>query len=96
MFLALGGGLGLVFAVINSKLGARRGDVRADPYECGLPSDYRRGMRFGISFYLVAIRAPARPSAITGRRKSRGRPSGSEGSGADGVLSPLEGSRMVS
>jgi NADH-quinone oxidoreductase subunit A len=58
VFLALGGGLGLVFAVINSKLGpqrTRRREVRADPYECGLPSDYRRGMRFGISFYLVAI-----------------------------------------
>ena len=26
-----------------------------DPYECGLPSEIKRGMRFGISFYLIAM-----------------------------------------
>ena len=28
---------------------------RATPYECGLPSEVRRGFRFGISFYLIAM-----------------------------------------
>ena len=56
VFLALGSGVGLAFAVLNSFLGPRR-NVRSkrDPYECGLPSEVRRGFRFGISFYLVAM-----------------------------------------
>ena len=29
--------------------------AKVEPYECGLPSDFRHGFRFGISFYLVAI-----------------------------------------
>ena len=28
---------------------------RADPYECGLPSEVQKNFRFGISFYLVAM-----------------------------------------
>ena len=28
---------------------------KAEPYECGLPSEVQRGFRFGISFYLVAM-----------------------------------------
>jgi NADH-quinone oxidoreductase subunit A len=37
-------------------LGPRRPNpVKTAPYECGLPSDVRRGFRFGISFYLVAM-----------------------------------------
>ena len=56
VFLALGSGVGLAFGVLNRFLGHRR-DVRSklDPYECGLPSEVRRGFRFGISFYLVAM-----------------------------------------
>ena len=56
VFLALGGAVGLAFGVLNSFLGPRR-NVRSklDPYECGLPSEVRRGFRFGISFYLVAM-----------------------------------------
>jgi NADH-quinone oxidoreductase subunit A len=29
--------------------------VKADPYECGLPSEVQKTFRFGISFYLVAM-----------------------------------------
>ncbi len=57
VFVVLGGGIGLLFAVANSRLGARASHRPAtvDPYECGLPSEFRRSFRFGISFYLVAI-----------------------------------------
>lgn len=57
VFLALGGGLGCVFALLNARLGPKRRPrpARADPYECGMPSEFRHGMRFAISFYLVAM-----------------------------------------
>ena len=37
--------------------GSGRGDEKskADPYECGLPSEVKSGFRFGISFYLIAM-----------------------------------------
>jgi NADH-quinone oxidoreductase subunit A len=57
VFVVLGGGIGLAFVFANSWLGARaaRRRATADPYECGLPSEFRRSFRFGISFYLTAI-----------------------------------------
>ena len=56
VFLTLGLGVGVVFAIINSVIGPRRAiEAKGDPYECGLPSDVRRGFRFGISFYLIAM-----------------------------------------
>jgi NADH-quinone oxidoreductase subunit A len=56
VFLLLGGGVGVAFAALNSKLGPRRKVAhKRDPYECGLPSEVKRGMRFGISFYLIAM-----------------------------------------
>jgi NADH-quinone oxidoreductase subunit A len=58
VFLALGGGIGVVFALLNGLLGPSRKRVRkstADPYECGLPSEVQQGFRFGISFYLIAM-----------------------------------------
>jgi NADH-quinone oxidoreductase subunit A len=56
VFLILGLGVGLTFATLNAFLGRGRDvAVKADPYECGLPSDYKRGFRFGVSFYLVAM-----------------------------------------
>src|SRR5919201_4579054 len=58
VFLVLGATVGGVFAVINTYIGPRRGPKvrsKADPYECGLPSEVQRGFRFGISFYLVAM-----------------------------------------
>jgi NADH-quinone oxidoreductase subunit A len=56
VFLLLGGAVGGAFAVLNSYIGPRRAAPhKQDPYECGLPSEVRRGMRFGISFYLIAM-----------------------------------------
>lgn len=56
IFLILGGAVGGAFAVLNRVLGPRRATAhKQDPYECGLPSEVRKGMRFGISFYLIAM-----------------------------------------
>jgi NADH-quinone oxidoreductase subunit A len=58
VFLCLGTAVGGAFAVLNTYLGPQRPPKvksKADPYECGLPSDVRRGFRFGISFYLIAM-----------------------------------------
>ena len=56
VFLLLGGAVGSLFAVLNTMIGPRRRvDHKQDPYECGLPSEVKRGMRFGISFYLIAM-----------------------------------------
>ncbi len=56
VFLALGGAVGIAFAILNNIVGPKK-KVRAkeDPYECGLPSEVQKGFRFGISFYLVAM-----------------------------------------
>ena len=46
----------MAFAALNSYLGPRRATAhKEDPYECGLPSEVTREMRFGISFYLIAM-----------------------------------------
>jgi NADH-quinone oxidoreductase subunit A len=56
VFLVLGGAVGGAFAVLNTAIGPRRKTPhKQDPYECGLPSEVKRGMRFGISFYLIAM-----------------------------------------
>jgi NADH-quinone oxidoreductase subunit A len=58
VFLCLGTGVGFAFAVLNTYLGPQHPPKvkrKADPYECGLPSDIRQGFRFGISFYLIAM-----------------------------------------
>jgi NADH-quinone oxidoreductase subunit A len=56
VFLVLGGAVGITFAVLNSVIGPRRATPqKQDPYECGLPSEIKSGMRFGISFYLIAM-----------------------------------------
>jgi NADH-quinone oxidoreductase subunit A len=56
VFLVLGGAVGGAFAALNSYIGPRRSTPhKQDPYECGLPSEVQRGMRFGISFYLIAM-----------------------------------------
>jgi NADH-quinone oxidoreductase subunit A len=58
VFVGLGTLLGVVFATINSVIGAKarnRRQAKFDPYESGLPSDVKKGFRFGISFYLVAM-----------------------------------------
>jgi len=58
VFVALGGVVGGAFAMLNTWFGPKgkeRMRSKADPYECGLPSEVRKGFRFGISFYLVAM-----------------------------------------
>src|SRR3954447_13578119 len=58
VFLGLGTILGVVFVSINSVLGpkkVRRRRATAEPYESGMPSQGRGTVRFGISFYLVAM-----------------------------------------
>ena len=58
VFVVLGIGLGAVFASLNSFLGPKPKHARratAEPYESGLPSEVKKTMRFGISFYLVAM-----------------------------------------
>ena len=56
VFLVLGTAVGGAFGVLNSVLGPRRRVAhKQDPYECGLPSEIKRGLRFGISFYLIAM-----------------------------------------
>ena len=58
VFVGLGAILGLVFAYLNTLVGAkghRHRRATAEPYESGLPSEVKRNMRFGISFYLIAM-----------------------------------------
>jgi NADH-quinone oxidoreductase subunit A len=56
VFLLLGGLLGAVFSMANTVLHKPRHTRSKDePYECGLPSEIKRGFRFGISFYLIAM-----------------------------------------
>jgi NADH-quinone oxidoreductase subunit A len=56
VFLLLGGAVGAAFTALNGVLGPRRvAKQKQDPYECGLPSEVKQGMRFGISFYLIAM-----------------------------------------
>jgi NADH-quinone oxidoreductase subunit A len=58
VFVGLGATLGLVFAFLNTMVGPkgrRHRSATADPYESGLPSEVKRNMRFGISFYLIAM-----------------------------------------
>ena len=56
VFLALGIGVGVAFTMLNGLLGPKRPNkTKAEPYECGLPSDVRQSFRFGISFYLIAM-----------------------------------------
>ena len=56
VFLILGGAVGGAFVLLNSVIGPRRATPhKQDPYECGLPSEIKRGMRFGISFYMIAM-----------------------------------------
>jgi NADH-quinone oxidoreductase subunit A len=56
VFVILGGLVGATFAILNLVFGRRRPNrSKQEPYECGLPSEVKRGFRFGISFYLVAM-----------------------------------------
>jgi NADH-quinone oxidoreductase subunit A len=58
VFVGLGVIVGTAFALLNGVVGRKRVYTRAakaDPYECGLPSEVSRTFRFGVSFYMVAM-----------------------------------------
>lgn len=57
VFVGLGTVVGGVFVMLNAMFGIRGRKLKAttEPYESGLPSEVKKGFRFGISFYLVAM-----------------------------------------
>jgi len=58
VFVGIGAIVGGAFAVLNSIVGRKqiRGRrTKAEPYECGLPTEVSRTFRFGVSFYMVAM-----------------------------------------
>jgi len=56
VFLFLGLLVSFAFVQANKLIGPKRpGQVKTEPYECGLPSEVTRNFRFGVSFYLVAM-----------------------------------------
>jgi NADH-quinone oxidoreductase subunit A len=58
VFVGLGTIVATAFAVLNRFLGrkqVRERAAKADPYECGLPTEVSRSFRFGVSFYMVAM-----------------------------------------
>jgi NADH-quinone oxidoreductase subunit A len=56
VFLALGIGVGGLLTGVNSMLGPKRPNrTKRQPYESGLPSEVTLSVRFGISFYLLAM-----------------------------------------
>jgi NADH-quinone oxidoreductase subunit A len=62
VFTALGLLVGGAFTMLNHLVGAKRpsrqtsvGETQVAPYESGIPVEFTRAFRFGISFYLVAM-----------------------------------------
>ena len=62
VFAGLGIAVGGAFAVVNQLLGPKRSRGRtaatrsqSEPYESGIPVEYSRTFRFGVSFYMVAM-----------------------------------------
>lgn len=58
VFVGLGGLIGVLFAYLNTLFGVKgrpTNKAKADPYECGLPSEVQKSFKFGISFYLIAM-----------------------------------------
>ena len=56
VFLFLGLLVSFAFVMANKLIGPKKpGQVKREPYECGLPSEVTRNFRFGVSFYLVAM-----------------------------------------
>jgi NADH-quinone oxidoreductase subunit A len=58
VFLILGGAVGSLFGVLNLIVARRlpnRNRTKETPYESGMPSEVHQGLRFGISFYLIAM-----------------------------------------
>ena len=62
VFALLGLGVGGAFVMLNHLIGPKRpkrptaaSRRQTEPYESGIPVEPARGMRFGISFYLIAM-----------------------------------------
>ncbi len=62
VFALLGVVVGTAFVMLNHVIGPKRPQSptpasrrQAEPYESGIPVEAARGMRFGVSFYLVAM-----------------------------------------
>ncbi len=62
VFAALGLTVGGIFAMLNHLLGPRKparetaaSRRQGEPYESGIPVEPTKGLRFGVSFYLVAM-----------------------------------------
>jgi NADH-quinone oxidoreductase subunit A len=62
VFALLGLGVGSAFVMLNHLVGPRRprkptaaSRRQREPYESGIPVGPARGVRFGVSFYLVAM-----------------------------------------
>jgi NADH-quinone oxidoreductase subunit A len=58
VFVGLGAIVGTAFALLNRFIGAKNihsRSTKADPYECGLPTEVSRTFRFGVSFYMIAM-----------------------------------------
>jgi NADH-quinone oxidoreductase subunit A len=62
VFALLGLGVGSAFVMLNHLIGPKRpkrptaaSRRQLEPYESGIPVESTRGLRFGVSFYLVAM-----------------------------------------
>jgi NADH-quinone oxidoreductase subunit A len=62
VFALLGLGVGTAFVLLNRVIGPRKparptaaSRRQGEPYESGIPVEPARGLRFGVSFYLIAM-----------------------------------------
>jgi NADH-quinone oxidoreductase subunit A len=62
VFALLGLGVGSAFVMLNHLIGPKRpkrptaaSQRQLEPYESGIPVEAAKGLRFGISFYLIAM-----------------------------------------
>jgi NADH-quinone oxidoreductase subunit A len=62
VFAFLGVVVGSAFVMLNHVIGPKRpargtvgGRRQAEPYESGIPVDASHGLRFGVTFYLIAM-----------------------------------------
>jgi NADH-quinone oxidoreductase subunit A len=62
VFALLGLGVGTAFVMLNHLIGPRRpgadtpaGSRQGEPYESGIPVEAAHNLRFGVSFYLIAM-----------------------------------------
>jgi NADH-quinone oxidoreductase subunit A len=62
VFAVLGVTVGGVFAMLNHLIGPKRPKLataasrrQGEPYESGIPVEPTRGLKFGVSFYLIAM-----------------------------------------